>query len=48
MGSVAATSTSDPLRVRFDRLHGISGDIEGSVLLIGLVTLFLKVCSYRI
>jgi Domain of unknown function (DUF4149) len=46
--SVAATSTSNPLRVQFDRLHGVSADIEGSVLLIGLVTLFLTVRGYRL
>ena len=48
MGSVAATSRSDPLRVQFDRLHGVSADIEGTVLLVGLVTLFLTVRSYRL
>jgi len=48
MGSVAAKSTSDPLRVQFDRLHHVSADIEGAVLLIGLVTLFLTVRSYRL
>jgi len=48
MGSVAATSTSDPLRVQFDRLHDVSADIEGAVLLIGLVPLFLTVRSYRL
>jgi hypothetical protein len=48
MGSVAATSTNDPLRVQFDRLHDVSADIEGAVLLIGLVTLFLTVRSYRL
>jgi Domain of unknown function (DUF4149) len=48
MGSVAATSTTNPLRVQFDRLHGVSEDIEGSVLLIGLVTLFLTVRGYRL
>ena len=46
MGSVAATSTSDPLRVQFDRLHEVSADIEGAVLLIGLVTLFLTARCY--
>jgi hypothetical protein len=48
MGSIAATSMSDPLRVQFDRLHDVSTDIEGAVLLIGLAALFLTVRSYRL
>jgi Domain of unknown function (DUF4149) len=43
MGSIAATPTTDPLRVEFDRLHRISVNIEGSVLLIGFAALFLTV-----
>lgn len=43
MGSVAATPASDPLRVEFDRLHGISVKLEGAVLLIGFAALFLTV-----
>jgi hypothetical protein len=43
MGSVAATPKTDPLRVEFDRLHGISVKIEGAVLLIGFAALFLTV-----
>jgi len=43
MGSVAATSKTDPLRVQFDRLHGISVKIEGAVLLTGFAALFLTV-----
>jgi Domain of unknown function (DUF4149) len=43
MASVDATPASDPRRAEFDRLHGISVDLEGSVLLIGLVALFLTV-----
>jgi len=43
MGSVAATPKTDPLRVEFDRLHGISVNIERSVLLIGFAALFLTV-----
>ena len=43
MGSVAATPKTDPLRVEFDRLHAISVNIEGSVLLIGFAALFLTV-----
>jgi Domain of unknown function (DUF4149) len=41
MRSVDATPASDARRVEFDRLHGISVDLEGGVLLIGLVALFL-------
>jgi hypothetical protein len=43
MGSVTATQKTDPLRVEFDRLHAISVNIEGSVLLIGFAALFLTV-----
>ena len=43
MGSVDATPPSDPRRAEFDRLHGISVDLEGGVLLLGLVALFLAV-----
>ena len=41
MGSVDSTPPSDPRRAEFDRLHGISVDLEAGVLLIGLVSLFL-------
>jgi hypothetical protein len=43
MGSVSATPGDDPRRVEFDRLHRISVDIEGGVLLLGVVSLFLAV-----
>ena len=43
MGSVMATPAADPLRVEFDRLHGISVKLEGAVLLIGFAALFLTV-----
>jgi hypothetical protein len=43
MGSVDTTPASDARRVEFDRLHGISVDLEGGVLLIGLAALFLTV-----
>jgi uncharacterized membrane protein len=43
MGSITAAPTTDPLRVEFDRLHRISVNIEGSVLLIGFAALFLTV-----
>ncbi len=41
MASVDATPTNDPRRAEFDRLHGVSVDLEAGVLLIGLVALFL-------
>jgi hypothetical protein len=47
MASVDATPANDPRRAEFDRLHGISVDLEGGVLLIGLVALFLTVRSFR-
>jgi len=47
MVSVDTTPASDPRRVEFDRLHGISVDLEGGVLLIGLAALFLTVRSFR-
>lgn len=39
MGSVSATSTDNPLRVAFDRLHQYSVRIESVVLLSGLAAL---------
>jgi hypothetical protein len=47
MVSVAATPANDPRRAEFDRLHGVSVDLEGAVLLIGFVALFLTVRSLR-
>jgi hypothetical protein len=47
MGSVDATPASDARRAEFDRLHGISVNLEGGVLLIGLAALFLTVRSFR-
>lgn len=41
MGSVDSTSANDPRRAEFDRLHKISVDFEGAVLLLGLVSFFL-------
>jgi len=41
MGSVEATPPTDPRRAEFDRLHSTSVDLEGAVLVIGLVALFL-------
>jgi membrane-bound metal-dependent hydrolase YbcI (DUF457 family) len=45
MGSVEQTPASNPLRKEFDRLHGISVNLEGGVLLLGLAALFLTVRS---
>jgi Domain of unknown function (DUF4149) len=42
MISVESTPPSDPRRTEFDRLHGISVDLESGVLLIGLAALFLN------
>jgi len=41
MGSVDATPATDPRRAQFDRLHAASVDIEGGVLVTGLIALFL-------
>lgn len=43
MISVAATPSTNPLRIQFDRLHGASVDLEGAVLLIGFASLFVTV-----
>ncbi len=43
MVSVDATPAGDARRVEFDRLHGISVDLEGGVLLIGLAAMFVTV-----
>jgi hypothetical protein len=47
MVSVDTTPASDSRRAEFDRLHGISVNLEGGVLLIGLVALFLTVRSFK-
>jgi hypothetical protein len=41
MGSIEATPASDSRRAQFDRLHTASVDIEGGVLVAGLIALFL-------
>ena len=41
MGSVESTPPTDPRRAEFDRLHGVSVDLEAGVLAVGLVALFL-------
>jgi uncharacterized membrane protein len=43
MVSVLATPADNPSRVEFDRLHGVSVDLEGAILLIGFASLFLTV-----
>jgi len=45
MGSVEATPAGDARSAEFDRLHRASVDLEGGVLLIGLVALFLTTRS---
>ena len=47
MGSVDAMPAGDARRAEFDRLHSISVDLEGGVLVIGLVALFLTVRASR-
>jgi uncharacterized membrane protein len=47
MTSVEETPPDNPLRVRFDRLHRVSVQLEGAALLIGLVALFLTVRSQQ-
>jgi hypothetical protein len=42
MISVESTPPSDPRRAEFDKLHGISVDLESAILLIGLAALFLN------
>jgi len=43
MGPVATAPFSEPRRREFDRLHGLSVELEGGVMLIGLAALFLTV-----
>jgi hypothetical protein len=43
MGSIDATPASDSRRAEFDKLHRVSVDLEGGVLVIGLAALFLTV-----
>jgi len=47
MVSIQATPGSDPRRAEFDRLHGISVDLELGILLIGLASLFLAARDKR-
>jgi hypothetical protein len=48
MGSVDATPASDSRRAEFDRLHRVSVDLEGGVVVIGLVAMFLAVREKRV
>jgi hypothetical protein len=41
MGSVDATPATDSRRAQFDHLHAASVDIEGGILVAGLIALFL-------
>jgi hypothetical protein len=43
MGSVDMTPPSDPRRSEFNRLHGVSVDLEAGILILGLAALFLTV-----
>lgn len=43
MVSVEATPKDNPLRVEFDRLHGLSVGLEVAVLVVGIVALFFTV-----
>jgi len=47
MGSVAATPANSPLRAEFDRLHGVSVDLEAGVFLVGIVAIFLTARKER-
>ena len=47
MGSVDRTPEDHPLRVEFNRLHRTSVRLEGAILLLGLVALFLTVRNHR-
>ncbi|MGA8142628.1 MAG: DUF4149 domain-containing protein [Candidatus Acidiferrales bacterium] len=48
MVSVDATPPTNPLRAEFDRLHKVSVRLEGSVLLLGLIALFLTARTPRL
>jgi hypothetical protein len=43
MGSYASTAANNPLRMQFDHLHVISVRLEGGVLILGVIALFLTV-----
>jgi hypothetical protein len=48
MVSVDATPPENPLRAEFDRLHKLSVRLEGSVLLLGLIAMFLTARAPRL
>jgi hypothetical protein len=41
MGEFDAVPSDDPARVRFNALHGWSTRLEGGVLIVGLVVIYL-------
>lgn len=43
MGSVQAAAATNPLRVQFDHLHGISVGLEVAILVLGIAALYLTV-----
>lgn len=43
MGSYANTAANNPLRMQFDHLHVLSVRLEGGVLILGVIALFLTV-----
>lgn len=45
MGSYMATAANNPLRIEFDHLHRLSVRLEGAILILGLVSLFLTVAQ---
>jgi uncharacterized membrane protein len=45
LGDVAAVPVENPLRAEFDSLHAWSTRVEGAVLLLGLVVVYLTACS---
>ena len=47
MGTVASAPADSPQRAEFNRLHVISVRLEGGILLIGLVAMFLTVRSQK-
>ena len=48
MVSVDSTPPENPLRAEFDRLHKLSVRLEGSVLLLGLIAMFLTARAPRL
>lgn len=45
MGDIDSTSPTDPARLEFNALHGWSTRLEGGVLLVGLVVVYLTVAA---